>query len=60
MSNKFPPANAAEVWFIGRLLAGFCILAGLIGALFGDWSGIPIGLFVLAWAWREAHQPKTN
>ena len=40
-------------WFIGRLVGGFCIAAGVLGALtFGDWSGIPIGLFVLWQAWK--------
>ena len=50
-----------DAWFIGRLVGGFCIAAGVLGALtFGDWSGIPIGMFVLWQAWRERTADRGN
>ena len=51
-------SERSDVWFLGRLLAGFCIGLGLLAwAAWGDWSGVAIGLFVLGYAWliRTGH-----
>jgi len=50
----FQPVTDDTAWtrFIGRLIGLLCIGLGLPAWVgWGDWSGVAIGVFTLAYAW---------
>ena len=54
-ASEREPKDASDVWFLGRLLAGFCIGLGLLAwAGWGDWSGVAVGVYVWWQSGRES------